>query len=280
VIGLIDLGGTKLAAAVATDGRLGPVVRKPTPGTGPAAALVEALELAGAGDTLDLIAAAVPGPFDRAARVLADPPGMPAAWRRVDLREALSDRFRCDVILENDANCAALAEALGGAGKDLRTVVYVTVSTGVGTGVVRDKRLVISRQDTEGGHQVLWPEWLGGPRCHCGGAGCLEALASGWAIEERYGVRGEALEDGDAWSEIGRWLGLGVANTTALLDPEIVVFGGGVCRSWDRFAPALLATLRSHVRLQEVPPVRLGALDERERTLLGALALASAEVAA
>ena len=86
---------------------------------------------------------------------------------------------------------------------------------------------------------VLWPAWLGGPPCHCGGAGCLEALASGRAIARRYGVAPEQLSDPDAWVEIGRWIGLATVNVTAVHDPDVVIFGGGVCASWARFSPSL-----------------------------------------
>jgi predicted NBD/HSP70 family sugar kinase len=179
------------------------------------------------------------------------------------------------VLLENDANCAALAEALHGAAAGLRHVVYYTVSTGIGSGVVHDRRLLVGRDDTEGGHQVLWPSWLGdAPPCGCGGSGCLEALASGSAIERRFGVRGESLHDAAAWDDVGRWLGLAVVNATALHDPDAVVFGGGVCNAWDQFWPSMAATLSLHLRLQRAPRVLRAALGE-DRNLWGALALLS-----
>src|ERR1019366_7885991 len=81
------------------------------------------------------------------------------------------------------------------------------------------------------------PPWAG---VRPGGAhGCLEALASGNAIRKRYGVAPEELDDPSAWAEIGRWLGLAVVNTVALLDCDVVVFGGGVVKAWERFDPEL-----------------------------------------
>jgi glucokinase len=176
-------------------------------------------------------------------------------------------------VVENDANCAGLAEALYGAAAGLPHVVYYTVSTGIGSGVVHHGRLLVGRHDTEGGHQVLWPSWLGdAPPCGCGGYGCLEALASGSAIERRFGVRGEKLQDPAAWEDVGRWLGLAVVNATALHDPDAVVFGGGVCASWNRFWPAMSATIERHLRLQPTPRVLQAALGE-DRNMWGALAL-------
>ena len=275
MIGLLDIGGTKLAAAAADGEGLRQVVRAPTPRSAPIEALGELLQQAADGNALTAIGVSAPGPFDRNAGELVDPPGMPEAWHRLRLAALLGNRFGCPVTVENDANCAALAEARLGAGRDARTVVYFTVSTGIGTGVVRDGGLIPTRSDIEGGHQVLWPEWLGGPPCHCGGHGCLETLASGLAIERRFGVRAEHLDDPAAWEDVGRWLGLGVVNAIALHDPGAVIFGGGVTASWSRFGATLIATVESHLFLQRMPRIEVGSLGE-ERNLLGALELVRA----
>lgn len=273
MIGLIDIGGTKLLAAVArADEPPGPSVRRATPRTAPLATLYAMLDEARAGAPLEAIGLAVPGPFDRERGALINPPGQPPAWHGLALREQLGRRYGCPVLLENDANCAALAEARFGAGRGYRTVVHYTVSTGIGSGMVRDGQLIFGRHDTEGGHQVLWPGFLGGPPCDCGGAGCLEALASGRAFARRFGRRADELDDPVAWAEIGRWLGLAVVNTTALIDPDAVIFGGGVCAAWERFAPALHATGREALHFQPAPHIartQLGA----DRNLWGALAL-------
>ena len=272
--GAIDIGGTKLLAAVAGDDlRPVRVVRRATPALDPVGALSAMLDEARDGAALQAIAVATPGPFDRERGMTLLPPNVPPAWQRLGLGPALSERYGCPVLLENDANCAALAEALHGAAAGLAHVVYYTVSTGIGSGVVHDGRLVVGRHDTEGGHQVLWPSWLGdAPPCGCGGEGCLEALASGSAIERRFGVRAELLDDPTAWADVGRWLGLAVVNATALHDPDAVVFGGGVCASWDRFWPSMSATIEAHLRLQPVPRVLRAALGE-DRNMWGALAL-------
>jgi glucokinase len=276
MFGAIDIGGTKLLAAVAGDDlRPGRAVRRATPPEDPVETLAALLDEARRGAALDGIAVATPGPFDRERGVILNAPNVPAAWQKVALAEALSQRYGCPVVVENDANCAALAEALHGAAAGLAHVVYYTVSTGIGSGVVHDGRLLVGRHDTEGGHQVLWPSWLNNgdaQRCGCGGFGCLEALASGSAIERRFGVRAENLQDQAAWDDVGRWLGLAVVNATALHDPDAVVFGGGVCASWARFWPAMSATFERHLRLQAVPRVLQAALGE-DRNLWGALAL-------
>ncbi len=274
MIGLVDIGGTKCLTSVTdADGSPGPaLLRRTPPGGDPAAFLGAMLDEVRAGSPLAAIAVATPGPFDRQGARLRNPPGLSPAWHGLDLRATLGQRYGCPVVAENDANCAALAEARFGAGRGFGTAVYYTVSTGIGAGVVHDGKLLIGRHDTEAGHQVLWPEHLGGPECHCGGHGCLEALASGNAIRRRFGRGGEDLDDAAAWADVGRWLGLAVVNTVTLLDCDVVIFGGGVVRSWARFEGALRAAVRSSLLLQPEPEIRRGELGE-DRNLWGALAL-------
>jgi glucokinase len=278
VIGLIDVGGTKLLAAISSSddaagaGSIGATVRRPTPRVGDmVATLADMLDEVRDGRPLEAIAAAVPGPFDRERGRLLNPPGLAPAWQEMDLAILLSERYDCPVVVENDANCAALAEALLGAGRGAGTLVYYTVSTGIGSGVVRKGELMIGQGDTEGGHQVLWPEHLGGPPCDCGGAGCLEIIAGGRAIATRFGRRGEEIEDQAVWDEVGMWLGLAVVNATTLLDCDRVVFGGGVANArWSRIEPAIRATVSRHLKLQPAPQIRLAELGE-DRNLAGAL---------
>jgi glucokinase len=275
MIGLIDIGGTKLLAAVAQPPRgVGRTVRRATPRAGDVVAvLAEMLDEVRHGHPLDAIGVAVPGPFDRDRGQLVNPPGLSGEWHRLDIAVPLRARFDCPVRVENDANCAALAEAHLGAGRGSRLLVYYTVSTGIGTGVVRDGELVVQRHDNEGGHQVLWPKPLGGPPCHCGGEGCLEAIASGRALSARFGRAPAEIEEQVVWDDVGAWLGLAVVNTTALLDCDRVVFGGGVATPrWSRLEPALRATVAAHLKLQPPPDIRAAELGE-DRNLAGALLL-------
>ncbi len=275
MIGLIDIGGTKLLAAADLPERgVGRTVRRPTPRSGDVVnVLVEMLDEVRRGQPLDAIGVAVPGPFDRDQGLLANPPGLSEEWHRLDLAAPLQERFGCPVRVENDANCAALAEAHLGAGRGSRLLVYYTVSTGIGTGVVRDGDLVVQRHDNEGGHQVLWPRLFAGPPCDCGGAGCLEAIVSGRAIAARFGRPAEEIEEQVVWDDVGTWLGLAVVNTVALLDCDRVVFGGGVAAPrWSRLEPAIRATVAAHLKLQPPPDIRVAELGD-DRNLAGALLL-------
>ena len=274
MIGLVDIGGTKCLVSVTDDrGLPGPPLVRPTPTGGDAGDfLARMLDEVRGGAELAAVAVSTPGPFDRGRRRLLNPPGLSEAWHGLDLPATLGERFACPVFAENDANCAALAEARFGAGRGFHTVVYYTVSTGIGAGVVRDGNLVIARHDTEAGHQVLWPAQLGGPDCHCGGHGCLETLASGNAIRRRFGRPAEELDDPAAWTDIGRWLGLAVVNTVALLDCDAVVFGGGVIGAWERFEGELRGTVAESLFLQPPPEIRRAELGA-DRNVWGAMTL-------
>jgi predicted NBD/HSP70 family sugar kinase len=272
VIGVVDIGGTKMLAAASADGvSYTNLVRRDTPTAVPEQALIDLLTEVCGTTTLEAITMSLPGPMRRHPPGLVNPPAMSSAWHEMNFDAVLGTHFSCSVVAENDANCSALAEAVLGAGRGCNSVVYFTVSTGIGTGVVRNGEIIINRHDTEGGHMVLWPQWAGGPPCHCGGYGCLETLVSGKAIERRFGRRAESLTDQNAWDEIGRWLGLAVVNATSVLDPEVVVFGGGVTQSWNRFAPSLQDTVAAYLHFQPAPKIRKAELADGHNNLAGAL---------
>jgi glucokinase len=188
----VDLGGTQIRAAVlqgaeirgraatltgydATPERVLPRIY---------ATMQEALEAAGvAVNEVAGIGVAAPGPLDNREGVLYSPPNLPA-WKAVPLREILSQQFHCPVFVENDANAAALGEFFFGAGQGSRDMVYVTVSTGIGGGVIANGQILEGTNGTaaELGHITI--DWRG-ERCSCGNIGCLEALASGTAIARK-----------------------------------------------------------------------------------------------
>lgn len=185
----VDLGGTQIRAAVlqgaevraraatltgqdATPERVLPRIY---------ATMQEALEKAGVTlAEIQGIGVAAPGPLNNREGVLYSPPNLPA-WKAVPLREILSQQFHCPVFVENDANAAALGEFFFGAGQGSRDMVYLTVSTGIGGGVIANGQILEGSNGTaaELGHITI--DWRG-ERCPCGSIGCLEALASGTAI--------------------------------------------------------------------------------------------------
>jgi fructokinase len=242
----IDLGGTKIEGAVIDeDGR--PVVRERVPTE----------RERGYAHVLDRVAALV----DRlrpqapeAAVVGVGAPGSPSARDGTlknsnttclngrPLRADLEARLGCTVRLENDANCFALAEARGGAGRGHRVVFGVILGTGVGGGIVVDGRLWAGPQHIAGewGHQAIDPA---GPACWCGQRGCVEAFLSGPALAAAYRAAGGAAVEAPevlrraaagearAAAVVDRWLdrfGRALANVIDVLDPDVVVLGGGL----------------------------------------------------
>ena len=261
----VDVGGTKiLAIAIDETGRrIGNEVRRPTPRGAEALfdAMVGAiLEVRASAGDLDAVGVGVPGLVDRDGR-LAVGPNLPGI---VDLsiRDELHARLDVPVAVDNDATCATWAEVQLGAAKGAAEAFMVTLGTGIGGGVVTGGILQRGANGFGGepGHMVVDPK---GPACPCGRRGCWERFASGSglgrlardAAESGRGgrfvefaggdpedVRGEhvtraALEgDPDAlevFREFGWWAALGIANLVNLLDPEIVVVGGGLVGAGD-----------------------------------------------
>jgi len=217
-----------------------------------------------------------PGPLDLEAGVVLEPFNLD--WKDFPLRERLSAAVDLPAHLDNDANCATWGEYWQGVGRGVRSLVGVTLGTGIGGGVVLDGRLVHGASSTAGevGHMTIDVE---GRPCKCGNRGCLEAYASGpnIAARAREGVeRGavstlselaggdpatitaatvyEAVVHGDAYArevmeETARILGAGIANLVNILNPEMVVIVGGVTRA----GAYLFDPLRAEVRQRAFP---------------------------
>lgn len=212
-----------------------------------------------------------PGPLDRKTGTVIETPNL--GWRNFPLRDLVANAIGLDAELDNDANCATLGEWWQGAGRGTRTLVGVTLGTGIGGGIVLDGRVFHGVADVAGeiGHMTIDST---GRRCNCGNYGCLEAYASGPAIAAR-AVEGlksgepsilsslvagnlerltaetvyEAILSGDAYAkdvmrETAKFLGAGIANLINILNPEMVVISGGVTRAGEH----LLDPLRVEIR--------------------------------
>ena len=298
----IDVGGTKLAAAVVEpSGRLNNWTQVPTPrdlGSEQIwrtldALVDQVLAEAGVCSPADLagVGAGCGGPMEwPAGRV--SPLNIPA-WRDFPLRDRLRQRFPgLPVRLHNDAICLAAGEHWRGAGRGRRNLLGMVVSTGVGGGLVLDGRLINGATGNAGhvGHVVVDPE---GPACVCGGRGCVEAIARGpalaaWAQSQgwRPGQADASARDlADdaaqghpvalaAMRRAGHALGIGIASATHLCDLEVVAVGGGLVQAGSLLLDPLEETLRRYVGLDfardvRVVPAALG----QSAGLVGAAAL-------
>ncbi|HRR91962.1 MAG TPA: ROK family protein, partial [bacterium] len=181
----IDIGGTKIAIGRADSrGNLEDSVRFPTDvSRGYRSILEEIIEKTSKlfeRDSVKAIGIGCGGPLDSKRGRILSPPNLPG-WDDVPLVDDVKGVFNVPVYLENDANAAALGEFYFGAGKDVSNMVYMTLSTGIGGGIILNNKLIHGVRDSGGevGHQTILPD---GPLCNCGNRGCLEALSSGTGI--------------------------------------------------------------------------------------------------
>lgn len=260
VAAAIDVGGTKIAVGI-VDARGCILVQGETP-TAPELGYPAGLArtsgvlrrlLHECGLSVDGIGVGSTGPIDPETGVYGEVGTLPG-WRGSPLAADLGRLFDVRVAVENDADAAALGEAAWGAGRGSRSLLYVTVSTGIGVGMILDGKLYrgAGGAHPEIGHHVLDAS---GPACYCGANGCWEVLASGPAMESWMRARCEAPMDAAAICELARqgdplaleavrreahYLGLGLANLVTIFCPQTIVLGGGMMRSADLLlAPAL-----------------------------------------
>ncbi len=272
----LDIGGTKLAAGVVdADGRVHSFLVVPTQGEqGPRAVLDrlfalgrKALAEAGAEPGGDVAAVGIGcgGPLDLDRGTLLAPPHLPG-WRDVPVVAEAGAAFGLPAALDNDGAAAAAAEHCYGAGVGTRDMVYLTLSTGVGGGIVVDGevRRGAGGNGAELGHVIV--DRRGRPCRGCGGRGCLEAYVSGTSIAERaadeLGTPGLTAADVAAaaaagepvavrvWQETVAALASGLTSIVNVLEPELIVLGGGVTRSGE----ALIGPARAAVRAAAMTP--------------------------
>lgn len=238
----IDLGGTKIAGVLVTPtGKVLMDVQVPTEAAKGKAQvinnIIKAIRMLIQSQKVktSCIGIGAPGPIIYNKGIVIEPPNLPG-WKKVNLKKILEKEFKLPVSVDNDANCAALAEAVFGAGKTKQNFIYMTVSTGVGGGIIIDRKLYRGMVGAAGefGHMIIDPH---GPLCGCGNHGCLEALASGSALKKKMGMDAISVElaarQGDkqaqqAIEEMAHYLAIGIANLVNIFNPEMVIIGGGL----------------------------------------------------
>jgi glucokinase len=307
----VDLGGTKIAGALATEeGQILAEQMTPTHShEGPEAVLQRIANLVQAlAQQADVQPAAlgigVPGLVDLRTGTTKFLPNLPTQWRDVPVRERLMPQVGCPVYLLNDVRTATLGELVFGHGRDVGTLAFFALGTGVGGGIAVDGRLRLGPLGAAGelGHQTILPD---GPLCGCGNRGCLETLASGPAIAAqgvwllRCGrapqlfdiVEGdvsrvtprEMAQAAEAGDEAVRnvivraatYLGIGVANVVTILHPDLVILGGGVAEIGPLLFETVEATMHERVGMFPTHNVRVvPSLLGPKASLLGGIALA------
>jgi glucokinase len=274
----IDIGGTKIAGALVSE--LGEIIvedRMPTPTTGSEQivdAVVAMIERLSDGQDVDAAGVAAPGFIDVAQSTVYYAPNIP--WRSEPLRQLLTDRVDLDITIDNDANAAGWAEFRFGAGRLYSDMTMLTIGTGVGGAIVSQDRLFRGGfgAGAELGHMRIVPDGL---PCGCGARGCIEQYGSGRALlrmaneiadvggiglglaavrEQRGTLAGpdvaELIVAGDpgalkALRDLGAWLGQACASFSAVLDPQVFVFGGGVAVAGDLLLDPIREAYLSHL---------------------------------
>jgi len=213
-------------------------------------------------------------------------------WKNVPIRDLLETRLNCPVFVENDANAAAFGESWVGCGKGLSSLLYLGLGTGVGGGIILDGRVWHGREGlaAELGHITIDPD---GPVCGCGNRGCLESYSSATAVVRSYIEKtGRARPDLTAqdvnllarrgnqkacavFVELGRALGIAIADLLNIFDPERIAIGGGVAEAWPLFHKPMM----DEIGRRAVRPVRLNekvrrSLLKNEAGMIGAAGLA------
>lgn len=241
----IDIGGTKtLVATLTNEGVISESVKFPTP-----KAYKDFLrELSGTImhlSTKDFVAAGVaaPGRVDRENGVVEAFGNLP--WRDTPLQADIGGFVDCPVVIDNDANLAGLSEAM--LIKQYDTVLYVTISTGIGTGIISHQALDPDFVDSEGGQIMLE---------HEGRMQKWEDFASGRAIVKKFGKKASDISDPQIWKVIANNISLGLFDLITFIQPDAVVLGGGVCAHLDKFDGLLLEDLKHfETPLTPIPPI-------------------------
>ncbi len=274
----IDIGGTKIAGAlVSDDGEILSDLREPTPAGDPGAItdlVVRMIEQLSDGHQVIAAGVAAAGFIDAAQSTVYYAPNI--NWRNEPFRDRLRERLGIDVTIDNDANAAGWAEFRFGAAREAHDMTMLTIGTGVGGAIVTGDRLLRGGFGTAGelGHLRVVPDGL---PCGCGARGCIEQYGSGRALlrmaneiadaggiglqlsverERAGGLTGDILArllvDEDAGAlhalrQLGTWLGQACASLSAVLDPEMFVFGGGVSVAGDRLLDPVRESYLAHL---------------------------------
>ncbi len=307
----VDLGGTQIRTAVChANGTILQRLAIKTRSQEGRAAVIARLEesirtvmASFAWSDVASIGIGAPGPLDPRRGIIFLAPNLPG-WNNVPLRDIVQRTFQKPTYLGNDANVAALGEWKFGAGRGSNDMIYITVSTGIGGGIICGGQLLYGHNGLAGevGHQTIVEN---GPRCNCGNRGCLEAVASGTAISREAQALARtghapyllALAQGNSeaidaalvsraamegnrvaqrlLASAGNYLGIAITNLLHLFNPELIVLGGSVTKSGDYLWQPMWETVRERAQRPyledfDIVPPQLG----DDVGLVGALALA------
>ena len=221
-----------------------------------------------------------PGPLDYRKGLIIRTKNIPI--EKVNLKKILEKKFNVPVFVDNDANCFALGEAVYGAGKKFDAVVGLTLGTGVGGGIIIEKKIFHGRNDAgELGHTTIN---FNGIKCNCGNIGCLEEyvstrgimrLAKGLKAKTPLDVYNLALKGNkkaiNVFEKMGFYLGIAVANFVNIFDPDVVIIGGGISNAWKFFSKSMKKIVEERAYVNKNPIIVKSRLEHA--AILGAASL-------
>jgi len=279
----VDLGGTKILTAISNDkGEILKKIKLPTEAEKGKDHIIDNIvksienvmkSVDADSEKIIRIGLGSPGPLNLEEGIIYTSPNL--YWENVPVVKILEERIGIEVSLENDANAAALGEKWFGAGKGINNMIYMTVSTGIGGGIIIDNKILhgVNYGAGEIGHFIIEKD---GPLCGCGNNGCFEAVASGTALNRKGKylasmnpesllyklvdgdfnkidgkVIAKAAEMGDKlalgiWADEAINLGIGIANLLNIFNTEMVVLGGGVMNAWELFYDEMMKTIKEY----------------------------------
>lgn len=252
----VDLGGTKINFVLLKNSKVFESFEVATPKS--RNKLIEVLEenirRLARNSKINSIGLGVPGPLNMKGDLILAPPNL-KYLSKYPLGKVIQKKLKIKTVMENDANCFVLGEALIGAGRGAESVLGVTLGTGVGGGIVMNGQVYRGKFGSAGeiGHMILN---FNGPKCGCSNYGCFEVYGSEKFIISRTGMKPKALGlkafKGDkkalkTFADYGRFVGMGLAGLANILDPEIIIIGGGISRNYSFFIKSAEKEMRKDI---------------------------------
>lgn len=266
----IDIGGTHIRVASGALGKINQKYDFPTREFQASLQNIkEAVERLSTGEEIRRIGIGIPGILNTKTWNIYRAPNL-VGWDKIDLLDAFSQILKNKIILGHDASVAALGETFYGAGKGMNPVLYYTVSTGVGSGLVVNGKIFNGIYNPEAGHQIISKF---GPK-HAGAGGSdIESLSSGSALQRLYHQPPVDTEGEKEWYEALDWLAIGITNSILHFSPQIVIIGGGMTKHHNMFFPPLQKSLKKYLVEHPIVPIVESGLGQ-DSGIVGALTLA------
>ena len=263
----VDIGGSKIRVGYSRIGdHIEDYIDFPTPKNQRVVieAIIENIHKLIGISPVDAIGVCCPAPINKTRGTIGEPHNIP--WRNLRITAPLQKHFGCKALLEHDATAAGIAEARIGAGKKYHTVLYVTVSTGIGNSIIINGNPIPGPNNAQGGDMIVS---IGSKDIQS-----FSTAASGRAIESYYQKAPSMIKDPRHWKSIASELSVGIYNMISIVAPDCVVIGGGVAVHFKRFRKPLTKQMQNFDPIYPLPPIKKAAFVETA-PLIGAMLLAS-----